>query len=113
MAAQTDAIVIGAGVAGLAAAGELARRNWTVQIVEARPRTGGRILSIKPDGWQVPAELGAEFIHGGNAAVNGVLQEGRLATRSADARMWWRDEGTGVIALIPDFWERVGRVVDG
>lgn len=111
MAAQTDVIIIGAGVSGLAAASELAGKGWSVQIVEARPRIGGRIFSAKPKGWPVSAELGAEFIHGGNSAMKRQLKRAGIATRPIDASMWWRGESTAVIGLIPDFWERVGRVV--
>ena len=27
---------------------------------------GGRILTVRPEGWERPVELGAEFIHEGN-----------------------------------------------
>jgi len=111
MAAQTDVIVIGAGVSGLAAAGELAGKGWSVQMVEARPRIGGRIYSAKPKGWPVPAELGAEFIHGGNEVMKKQLKRARISTRPIDAAMWWREKSTGVTALIPDFWDRISRVV--
>ena len=111
MTEQTDAIVIGAGVAGLAAAADLSKRGWSVRVLEARSRIGGRVLSAKPAGWTVGAELGAEFIHGGNQAVQHYLKKGGIRTRGVDANMWWRDKSSGVIALVPDFWERVGRVV--
>jgi monoamine oxidase len=60
---MTDVIVIGAGVAGLAAARELARTGVPVCVVEAGDRIGGRVYSLR-DFCGEPVEAGAEFIHG-------------------------------------------------
>ena len=57
-----DVIVIGAGVAGLAAARDLAEAGRSVTLIEARDRPGGRIYTVAGD--ELPIELGAEFIHG-------------------------------------------------
>jgi len=59
-----DAIVIGAGVAGLAAARELQLRGRDAIVLEARDRIGGRVHTLRPRGWPVPGEAGAEFVHG-------------------------------------------------
>jgi monoamine oxidase len=56
-----DVIVIGAGMAGLAAARLLSESGRRVTVVEARDRVGGRLLSIHGE---TPIELGAEFVHG-------------------------------------------------
>ena len=55
------AIVIGAGMAGAAAARELADAGVDVRVVEARNRIGGRIHS--DSAWGPPVELGAAWIH--------------------------------------------------
>ncbi|GEM87075.1 FAD-dependent oxidoreductase [Meiothermus granaticius] len=55
-------LVLGAGIAGLAAAQDLHQANHQVLVLEARNRVGGRIhtdRSFAP----TPIELGAEFIH--------------------------------------------------
>lgn len=59
-------IVIGAGVAGLGAARALSARGYTVTVLEARDRIGGRIHTV--DG----IDLGAHWIHGteGNPITN-------------------------------------------
>src|SRR5262245_38682524 len=57
-------IVIGAGAAGLAAAHRLAKSGIAVTVLEARDRIGGRIRTVHEEGWPVPLEGGAEFIHG-------------------------------------------------
>ena len=61
---STDVLVIGAGAAGLVAAGALTRAGHHVTILEARHRIGGRIHTIYDPLSPVPIELGAEFIHG-------------------------------------------------
>jgi monoamine oxidase len=55
-------IVVGAGMAGLGAATELARRGADVVVVEARGRVGGRVRTDRS--WGVPVELGASWLHG-------------------------------------------------
>ncbi len=57
-------IVIGAGVAGLAAAATLADAGVGTLILEARNRIGGRVHTHHERGFEAPIELGAEFVHG-------------------------------------------------
>ncbi len=56
-------IVVGAGMAGLAAARHLRARGVDVIVLEARDRIGGRIRTSRlwPD---LPVDLGASWIHG-------------------------------------------------
>lgn len=60
-------IVVGAGLAGLAAAKTLHRAGIDVRVLEARERVGGRVWSV-PFGRAV-VERGAEFILPGNSSV--------------------------------------------
>jgi monoamine oxidase len=55
-------IVIGAGIAGLAAARKLTSAGWRVTVLEARDRIGGRIWTHR--GLGSPVDLGASWIHG-------------------------------------------------
>lgn len=59
-----DVIIVGAGAAGLSAAGALRRAGRQVALLEARDRLGGRIATVHPAFSAVPVELGAEFVHG-------------------------------------------------
>jgi phytoene dehydrogenase-like protein len=59
-----DVVIVGAGVAGLAAACTLARAGRNVRCLEATDRVGGRILTVHDPLAPLPVELGAEFVHG-------------------------------------------------
>ena len=61
---MNDVIVVGAGIAGLAAARILAEAGQRVTLIEARDRVGGRIYTVPATQGELPVELGAEFIHG-------------------------------------------------
>ncbi len=60
---RKSCVVIGAGFAGLAAAYKLKNAGWNVTVVEARDRTGGRVLSHRlPQNRELVCELGAEWV---------------------------------------------------
>ena len=50
-----DVVVVGAGIAGLAAAYELHARGTRFRVLEARPRAGGLILTEHADGFTIDA----------------------------------------------------------
>lgn len=80
-------IVIGAGIAGLAAASQLAGRGHQVTVLESRTRLGGRTWtsSIWPD---APVDLGASWIHemDGNPLTSLAYEAGaQLITTSYDS----------------------------
>lgn len=75
-----EVVVIGAGMAGVTAARELARTGVSVTVVEARDRVGGRLWSIR-DFCAEPVEAGAEFVHGVGARTWPELRAAGLATR--------------------------------
>ena len=79
MSAPCDVVIIGAGLAGLAAGRLLARAGRRVTLIEARDRVGGRIHThhLAPD---LPIELGAEFIHGQPPALWALIREAHLPT---------------------------------
>lgn len=57
-------VIVGAGLAGLAAAHEMKHRGVEVILVEARGRVGGRVHAAEVLGGAGRADLGASFIHG-------------------------------------------------
>jgi monoamine oxidase len=81
-------IVVGAGLAGLAAADELARGGVDVLVLEARDRVGGRVWSRElPNGAVV--ELGAEFVLPGNDVLRALTA--RLGLGFCAKGMWYGD----------------------
>lgn len=78
---RRSVIVIGAGIAGIAAARALQDRGFNVTILEGRSRIGGRISTD----WSMgcPVDLGAAFIHGayGNPLME-IAREADLRTYS-------------------------------
>ena len=67
-------VVIGAGVAGLAAARDLAASGCEVVVLEARDRVGGRVWSSRLENGEI-VELGGEWIASGQGAVLGLAAE--------------------------------------
>ena len=80
--------VIGAGVAGLAAAGRIAAADIPVTVVEARGRVGGRIETVRLLGWPVPIEAGAEFIHGRPQETWAAVRAANLAVYEVSENHW-------------------------
>ncbi|MFL5560535.1 MAG: flavin monoamine oxidase family protein [Gemmatimonadaceae bacterium] len=102
-------IVIGAGVAGLAAARNLTRGGEEVRVLEARDRIGGRILTERSETLRVPIELGAEFLHGEATEVVEVAREAGLLVCDVRGDRW-RVEGKQ-LTNIHDFWGDVEAVL--
>src|SRR5690242_308569 len=73
-----NVIVIGAGVAGLAATRTLSSSGVAVVMLEARNRIGGRIHTLRDPVLNVPFELGAEFIHGRPRMLVRLVREAHL-----------------------------------
>jgi monoamine oxidase len=77
-----DVIVIGAGMAGLAAAQSLRAKGATVLVLEARNRLGGRVWTDTRLGF--PLEMGAQWLHGAstNPLMPLVRQNNLITTRT-------------------------------
>ena len=73
-----DVVIIGAGMAGLAAARALAEAGRRVTVLEATERVGGRIRTVR-EGAEV-IELGAEFVHGRPPELWALIEEAGLST---------------------------------
>lgn len=105
-------LVVGAGVAGLAAARALADRGVDVVVLEARDRVGGRVWTERLDG--EPIDLGASWIYGtrGNPVFK-KAQEWRLPLEETDwDRLWFpgadSDEALEAIEEVETLYERRG-----
>ena len=106
---SSDVIVVGAGASGLVAARELVRAGFSVTVLEARDRVGGRILSYQPPGWPRSIELGAEFIHTGNKALDQALRAAKIPARAIEEQHWLIRDGKRI--HMPDAWDRIDAVM--
>lgn len=114
-------IVIGAGIAGVAAARALTDRGFRVTVLESRGRIGGRIATDWSMGCAV--DLGAAFIHGayGNP-LSEIVLEGELRTYSArdvDTLIYANGEGVdqSLDTRSENIWKalvgRAGKIANG
>lgn len=94
-AARGPVLIVGAGIAGLAAANTLRALGYSVQVIEGNDRIGGRIWTSRmwPD---APVDLGASWIHGteGNPITDIAEQAGaELITTSYDSGQVFGSDG--------------------
>ncbi|MDO6435306.1 NAD(P)/FAD-dependent oxidoreductase [Flavitalea sp. BT771] len=80
-------LIIGAGASGLMAAYELSGAGFSVTIVEASARPGGRILTLHDSGFSAPAEAGAEFVHGSLPVTLGLLKMAGISYHPVKGKM--------------------------
>lgn len=106
--AMSRVIVVGAGVAGLGAARELASHGLEPLVLEARERCGGRVLSVHDPASPVPLELGAEFVHGVHPVLGSVLREANATIVQMEGEHLSLDNAgdTG------GDWEAMGRIFE-
>jgi len=105
----TEVLIIGAGVAGLAAARDLRSAGLTVRVVEARSRIGGRIFTLHDVTDTLPIELGAEFIHGKSPELFAIVEKAGLKFEELTSRHWYFENGH--LAKSGDFWSAVEQLM--
>jgi monoamine oxidase len=76
---REDVVVVGAGLAGLVAAREIARAGRSVAVLEARERVGGRMFDRPIAGGEV-VDLGAEFIGPTQNRIRALVDEFAIET---------------------------------
>lgn len=108
-----NVVVLGAGVAGLAAARALSAAGVNVCIIEARNRIGGRIHTVREPLFPLPVELGAEFIHGRPSEIFSLTSAAGLSTvEVSGAHRYARGgkliEPENVFAAVDEIFERMG-----
>jgi monoamine oxidase len=106
-----EVIVVGAGSAGLAAASELKTAGISCCVLEASPRTGGRVFSVASPHSPLAIELGAEFIHGMPPATFALVRQQRMLIMEAGGKRFQFTRGK--ISEFPDFWEWMEKLSSG
>jgi monoamine oxidase len=103
-------VVVGAGLAGLAAADALQRAGREVVVLEARDRVGGRVWSRELDNGAV-VEMGAEFILPGNTVVEETARRLGLGLW-AKGMAYGRREPRGVPVALDDLRAAAAAIAD-
>ena len=106
-----EVLIIGAGVAGLAAARTIASSGFSVTILEARNRTGGRIYTVRDPRLPIPVELGAEFIHGRAPQSFKLAREASLLLCELPQRHW--QIHNDLLVKSAEFFSELEDVMDG
>lgn len=101
--------MIGAGVAGLAAAAELGRAGVQSLVLEARDRIGGRIFTRRDPVFNAPIELGAEFVHGRPPEIWNLLTPSGMQPDEMTGKDWCFRNGE---LCACDFFSRVDKVLE-
>ncbi len=109
MSDRFDAIIIGAGAAGLSAARILSGAGKTVCILEGRERIGGRIWTLHLPHQPLPVELGAEFVHGEAPATLSIAEAAGLLVVQVPDDHWWRRGKTWTRR--DGFWQQMDRLL--
>ncbi len=90
---RADIVILGAGIAGLAAARKLVDAGLNVILVEARNRVGGRIFTERTPTADLPIELGAEFVHGRPPELFDLIHEAGLTLYKREGNFVCYDDG--------------------
>ncbi|HEX8745733.1 MAG TPA: FAD-dependent oxidoreductase, partial [Pyrinomonadaceae bacterium] len=110
MRESVDVLVIGAGVAGLAAARALCAAGLGVSVLEARARVGGRIYTRHDNGLSMPCELGAEFLQGGGNDAQQLASKARLIlSEVSEKHLYFRN---GLLSESKDYWTELSGILE-
>jgi monoamine oxidase len=88
-----DILVIGGGAAGLMAANELLEKGYSVVILEASDRLGGRIHTAYNPKFGRPVEKATEFIHGNLPLTMELIKKAKIDRKPVKGKMFRSEEG--------------------
>lgn len=102
---QKECVVIGAGLAGLAAAYRLSQKNWSVTVLEAADRIGGRVMTYHFAGAPgLNCELGGEWIGSDHKEMRRLCKQLRLPLQKHQyANSFWNETARARL-IAPGAW---------
>jgi monoamine oxidase len=109
MSFEADVAIVGAGAAGLSAARLLARHRLRCVLLEASTCIGGRLRTLRRPGWELPIELGAEFVHGRPAPTLALAGGAIELVHVPERRVLVGPQ----IEPLHDTWLRLARALEG
>ena len=111
-----DVAVIGAGLTGLTAARRLQKAGLATVVIEARPRLGGRILSITLDGTSDVYDLGPAWFWDGQPYVAALAAEAGakifVQYETGDA-VFERDDHSAPQRFAPNWQQPISYRIEG
>jgi len=97
--------IIGAGVAGLTAAYDLARRGHAVVVYEAASVAGGLASGFRDERWEWPLERFYHHLFESDTAIRSLVQEigfaDRLFFRRPITAQWWNGRAYALDGVLP------------
>jgi monoamine oxidase len=109
MAHDRSVLVIGGGISGLSAALKLGAAGFSVSVLEARDRIGGRIFTQHDIACDAPIELGAEFVHGKPPEIWDPFQKNNVQLTEVQGQSWCVANQQ---LRRCDFWSQVESILD-
>lgn len=114
---DADVVVVGAGIAGLAAARGLCEAGLKVILLEGAERVGGRVRTVRLEGSDLPVEAGAEFVHGRPPELLALIAEAGLTLFEREGQFYafengrvrksdWEDSAFDVLEKLPEEGDR-------
>ncbi len=102
---QKECVVIGAGLAGLAAAYHLSKKKWKVTVLEAADRVGGRVMTYHFGGApELNCELGGEWIGSDHVEMRQLCSELCLPLQDHQyANSFWNEKSRARL-IAPGMW---------
>jgi len=94
--------IVGAGLAGAAAAARLVAEGLQVTVFEARDRVGGRVQSVVDDkAWPFPAQLGGWLLGSSDDVLLDALNALDIRTVPVTGSLWRSTDGDGDVEPVP------------
>lgn len=98
-------VIVGAGIAGLTAAHDLAKAGHTVTVYEAGAQAGGLASGFRDERWEWPLERFYHHLFETDAAIRGLVDTigfaDRLFFRAPVTAQWWNGRGYALDGPLP------------